>query len=276
MWMRRGWILAAAGLLAACGERVEEPVEPDVTVVEAPDPIETPAEIAKSDGETDYQAVSGYGEGWYVSPGWPGEYPAGFAVLDPGVVVNGWSQPNSGVPADLECPLPQYANYQLWNRDRVEKDDLDFFVATKTFPVTLSQDASIEYVSDTGIKTLDLKTGDQLTYLRYLGEGFTIVSFGGEEYDINEAELREISDISSLPAPTEDQWVNVECEDGSRAWLLYSTMVDLPGVVASPIMGYGEASDIAPDDVAEVRAGAAAMANAYEGIEPEAALPDQE
>lgn len=273
--MRRGWIVAAAGVLAACGQQEEVPAEPAAPAVEAPQAVETPAEIAKSDVETDYEAVSGYDEAWYVSPGWPGEYPAGFAVLDPGVTVKGWSVPNRIEAADVDCALPQYANYQLWNRDRVAADGLDFFVATKTFPVTLSQDASIEYVSDTGIKTLDLTAGDQLTYLRYLGEGFTIVSFQGEEYDVNEAELREISDIASLPAPVEDQWVNVACEDGSRAWLLYAAMLDHPGVVPSPITGYGEASDIDPDEVEEVRAGAQAMADAYEGIEPEAALPQQ-
>ncbi|MEE2920303.1 MAG: hypothetical protein VYC38_00940 [Pseudomonadota bacterium] len=270
--MRLCGILVAAGLLAACGqERADEPVE-------APAPLEEeavsglgstleeePAPLPADD--VDYQALSGYDDSWYVSAGWPGEYPAGFAVLDAGVTVPAWSVPNSAQAADTSCALPQYANYQLWNSDRVAADGLRFFVATKTFPVTLNQDASIEYISDGDIRQLDLKAGDQLTYLRYLGEGFTVVSFEGTEYGINEAELRDISDIGAMPT-VEDQWVRVSCTGGDQAWLLYAAVIDQAGIVPSPMIGYGEAWDIAPEDADQVRADAEANRLAYEGLEP--------
>jgi len=268
--MRLGWILAAAGALAACGqEEVEAPVQPDVSYEEPIESYEDPAAFVP---DLDYRALSGYDEGWYVSPGWPGEYPAGFAILEADVTAPAWSVPNASLAPDLSCTLPQYANYQLWNRERTAKDDLAFFVATKTFPVTLSQAASIEYVSDNGMKRLDLAAGDQLTYLRYLGEGFTVVSFEGEEYDINEAELREISDIGTIPTK-EDQWVRVACEDGSQAWLLYTAAIEHPGIVPSPIVGFGEAFDILPEEVDAVREAGEATAAAYEGIEPDDTLP---
>lgn len=268
--MRTGWIVAAAGVLAACGQQAETPVElPEPPVADAPvETVETPAEIAKSDMDLDYRALSGYGEEWYLSPGWPGEYPAGFVVLEADVTVQGRAIPNPSSPASIPCALPQYANYQLWNNARVASDKLDFFVATQTFPVTLSQDANIEYVSEEGISTLDLSAGDQLTYLRYLGEGFAIVSWQGQEYDINEAELQEISDIGTL-STLEAEWVRVTCGSGAQAWLLYRETIGHEGIAPSPITGYGEASDIAPEDVDMVRDMADAMAAAYDGVEPD-------
>ena len=272
--MRTGWILAAAGALAACGQQAEAPVEaPETAIAEAPvEAVETPAEIAKSDMDLDYRALSGYGDDWYLSPGWPGEYPAGFVILEADVTVNGRAKPNPAAPANIPCALPQYANYQLWNNARVASDKLQFFVATQTFPVTLSQDASIEYVSEDGINNLDLKAGDQLTYLRYLGEGFAIVSWQGQEYDINEAELRDISNIGSLSS-LEAEWVRVTCANGAQAWLLYRETIQHEGIAPSPITGYGEAADIGPDDVDMVRDMADEMAAAYEGVEPDEVEP---
>lgn len=268
--MRLGCILIATGMLAACGQAPEPAsAPPEAPAAETRPVLDSALEaepVAPPDHDLDYKALSGYDDSWYVSPGWPGEYPAGFAVLDAGAVVPAWTTPNGAREADTTCALPQYANYQLWNHARVEADDLRFFVATKTFPVTLNQDASIEYISDGDIHQLDLKAGDQLTYLRYLGEGFTVVAFQGEEYDINEAELRDISDIGAMPT-VEDQWVRVTCTDGGQAWLLYAAAIEHPGIVPSPMIAYGEAEDIAPEDAEQVRADAEANRQAYEGLE---------
>ena len=48
----------------------------------------------------DFAKLSGYGEGWYISPGWPGEYPAGFVVLDEGIRVMGRAKPNPASPQE--------------------------------------------------------------------------------------------------------------------------------------------------------------------------------
>ena len=267
--MRKAWIVALAAGLAACGQPTDKPAPviedpaaegPDSAVV-TDEPIASPYEVTETaPNDVDYAALAGYPEGWYVSYGWPGEYPAGFVVLDQGVTVNGRAKPNPEAPAAISCTLPQYANYQIWNTARTDRDHLEYIVATKTQPVTMAVDASIETPGDTGMQVLELKAGDVLTYLRYLGEGFAIFGRNGEEYTINESELRDISDIQA-GGLDEDQWVEVACIGGTRAWLLYDEVLAEDSIVPSPIVGFGEASDIYPDEVERVRA---------EGLEMEA------
>ena len=270
--MKKAWILALAGSLVACGQPSERPAAPaDLPVTDAhealpaevpeSEPIASPYEVAESaPDDRDFAALAAYPDSWYVSYGWPGEYPAGFVVLEQGVTVSGRARPNPDEPANVACTLPQYANYQIWNRERVERDHLEFIVATRIEPVTMLVDASIEIPGDDGMQVLGLKAGEVLSYQRYLGEGFAIFGFGGEEYTINEAELRDISSMSNI-TPDEDQWVEVACIGGTRTWLLYDDAIANDDIVPSPIVGFGEASDIYPDEVDRVRA---------EGLELEA------
>ena len=271
--MKRAWILALAGSLVACGQPADTPAggnasappaaEHETLQAEVPEsePIASPYEVAESaPDDRDFAALAGYPDTWYVSYGWPGEYPAGFVVLEQGVTVNGRARPNPDAPANVACTLPQYANYQIWNRERVERDSLEFIVASKIEPVTMLVDAKIETPGDEGMQVLDLKAGDVLSYLRYLGEGFAIFGVNGQEYTINEAELRDISSMSAVSLE-EDQWVEVACIGGTRAWLLYDDAIAHDEIVPSPIVGFGEASDIYPDEVDKVRA---------EGLELEA------
>ncbi|MCA8892871.1 MAG: hypothetical protein KDA56_13875 [Hyphomonas sp.] len=271
--MKKAWILALAGSLAACGQPADTPADgggstPAPLESEAPgadmpdsEPIASPYEVTESaPDDTDYAALAGYPDTWYVSYGWPGEYPAGFVVLEQGVTVNGRARPNPDEAANVACTLPQYANYQIWNRERVERDQLEFIVASKIEPVVMQVDANIETPGDEGMQVLELKAGDVLSYLRYLGEGFAIFRVNGQEYTINEAELRDISSMSAVSLE-EDQWVEVACIGGKRAWLLYDDAIAQDDIVPSPIVGFGEASDIYPDEVDKVRA---------EGLELEA------
>ncbi|MEZ6002394.1 hypothetical protein [Hyphomonas sp.] len=271
--MKKAWILALAGSLAACGQPADTPaggggsapaaVEHEVLEAQVPEsePIASPYEVAESaPDDKDYAALAGYPDTWYVSYGWPGEYPAGFVVLEQGVTLNARARPNPDAPANVACTLPQYANYQIWNRERVERDSLEFIVASKIEPVTMLVDANIETPGDEGMQVLNLKAGDVLSYLRYLGEGFAIFGVNGQEYTINEAELRDISSMSGMSL-REDQWVEVACIGGTRAWVLYDDAIAHDEIVPSPIVGFGEASDIYPDEVDRVRA---------EGLELEA------
>lgn len=253
--MRFGWILSAALFVAACGQsEVSTTAGPEVARGgEMPADAAQTETVAAAVPTTDYAALSGYDGNWFLSPGWPGEYPPGFAVLDADVRVPARARPNPTDPQDITCLLPQYANYQLWNNVRNKSDDLDYFVATKKLPVTVLEDAEVEFVGNSGIEKLPLKAGDQLTYLRYIGEGFTVMSFNGREFDINEGELREITDIGAIENE-EDLWVRVNCLGGKQAWLLFDEVVLEKGVYPSPITGYGEAHDILPDEVETVRA----------------------
>ena len=271
--MKKAWILVLAGSLVACGQPSDTPAGGDASTpaaiehetleaqVPESEPIASPYEVAESaPDDTDYAALAGYPDTWYVSYGWPGEYPSGFVVLEQGVTLNGRARPNPDAPANVACTLPQYANYQIWNRQRVERDSLEFIVASKIEPVTMLVDANIETPGDEGMQVLNPKAGDVLSYLRYLGEGFAIFGVNGQEYTINEAELRDISSMSAVSLE-EDQWVEVACIGGTRAWLLYDDAIAHDDIVPSPIVGFGEASDIYPDEVDKVRA---------EGLELEA------
>jgi hypothetical protein len=250
--MRFGWVLAGALLLAACGQK--DGAAPGTAAEGAgPAGAESVAVDAAVKPSLDYAAISGYDtQTWFLSPGWPGEYPPGFAVLDADVKVPARARPNPTDPQDISCILPQYANYQLWNNARTEDDDLEYFVATKKVPVTVLEDTEVEFVGDDGIETLSLKKGDELTYLRYIGEGFTVLSFNGKEFDINEGELSNVTNIADTKLE-ENLWVRVSCLAGKQAWLMFDEVITEKGVYPSPITGYGDAADILPGDVDAVR-----------------------
>lgn len=269
--MRFGWILSAALFVAACGQSDVTPQAGTEGAADASARVDSVQdEAAAQPPSTDYAALSGYDDSWFLSPGWPGEYPPGFAVLDADVSVPARARPNPTDPQDITCVLPEYANYQLWNNARNEADDLDYFVATKKLPVTVLEDAEVEFVGEAGIEKLPLKAGDQLTYLRYIGEGFTVMSFNGREFDINEGELREITDIGALENQ-ENLWVRVTCLGGKQAWLLFDEVVLEKGVYPSPITGYGDAKDIRPEEVETVRE---MMAIEAFGLDPTASTID--
>jgi hypothetical protein len=257
-------VLAGALFLTGCGQKAKPAGE---TVAGAGDPSASARELPV----TDYAAIAGYSADWHVSPGWPGEYPAGFVVLDKNVQVMGRAKPNPAAAQTVSCALPQLANYQLWNNARVSADKVDFFVATRTAPVTFSQEASVEIATDAGEETLAFKKGDKLIYLRYLGEGYTVLSFNGTEYTINHADLTDITDIDALEHK-EDLWVQVTCAGGGQSWLLYEEVIKAPGIAPSPITGYGEAADLVASEVDQVRSDFEAQ-KTYENEQPGAAAP---
>jgi hypothetical protein len=250
--MRFGWLLAGALVLAACGQK-----DGATPAAGAGDPAAAGAEANGAGAPVrpplDYAGISGYDVSiWFLSAGWPGEYPPGIAVLDPEVKVPARARPNPTDPQDITCLLPQFANYQLWNNVRTEADNLEYFVATKKVPVNVLEDAEVEFIGEAGIEKLALKKGDQLTYLRYIGEGYTVMEFNGREFDINEGELASITDIAETDHE-EDLWLRVTCLGGKQAWMLFDEVIEEPGIYPSPITGYGEAADIAPGDVESVR-----------------------
>lgn len=251
--MKARWMLAAMLALAACGQ--DSTVDPAAGTPGLPSLPAPLADEADTDVvETiDFVAISTYDNNWYLSAGWPGQYPPGFAVIDLDVRVQARMRPVPSDPQDVSCQLPEFANYQLWNRERVLSDGLVFFVASLKAPVTLSQDAQVEHVAESGVlETLDLVRGDVLTFLRYEGEGFMVVSFNGQTYNINESELRDISDIASV-TPRTDEWARVTCLGGKQAWLLLSEVLTEPGIGPSPLSGFGESTDLSAEDVLAVR-----------------------
>ena len=273
--MRFGWVLAGALLLAACGQK-DGAAPGSVAEGAAPAGAETVQAESAARPPLDYAGLSGYDVNtWFLSPGWPGEYPPGFAVLDADVKVPARARPNPTDPQDISCILPQYANYQLWNNKRTADDDLEYFVATKKVPVTVLEDTEIEFVGDAGIEKLALKKGDELIYLRYIGEGFTVLSFNGKEFDINEGELSNVTNIADTSLE-EDLWLRVSCLAGKQAWLMFDEVIEEPGIYPSPITGYGDAADIDPDDVESVREAVATDAYGVTAQDQEIIPPSEE
>lgn len=244
-------LVAAIAVLTACAtSRVETPGPGPADPVIGTD--QTAALEAPGDPVEDYD------EAWYISSGWPGEYPLGFSVLEDGVVLMGRARMHPSALPDVACPVAKYATYHQWNNDRVMADELAFVTATQTQTVTMSADAPIEVPADTmgyETKRLDLKAGDQLIYKRYLGEGYAIIEVNGRAFDINEAELANVSDIETVLAGAvegEHLWVEIACLDeaGSRAWVLFGEAVRTDGVGPSPVFGYGESRDLDPAEAA--------------------------
>ena len=254
--MRWSWMLAGALVLAGCGQETAAPAGDSRDAEYGSEDYEIAADeppARPTRPPLDYAALSGYDEGWALNAGWPGEYPPGFAVLDADVRVPARARPNPTDPQDVSCLLPQYANYHLWNEGRVDNDNLEFFVATRKFPVTVLEDADVEFVANRDIETLSLSAGDRLTYMGYLGEGFMVLDFGGEQFQINESELREISDIGAIENQ-EHLWVRVACMAGRQAWLMFDEAILEEGVYPSPMTRIRQAEDVYPEDVESIRA----------------------
>src|SRR5690349_6958998 len=52
---------------------------------------------------------NGYGEGWYVSEFWSGEYPPGFSVTRKDTVVQARVRMDKTTPREVACKLPYLA-----------------------------------------------------------------------------------------------------------------------------------------------------------------------
>lgn len=247
-------IALAAGIgLVACTITPAEQSAP-----EAQTPIiETPAEVTPEPVEIEKtleQPAPTYNEEvWYISGGWPGEYPPGLSVLDSGVVLMGREHMHSDAAQSITCPVPQFATYQQWNTARVEADELEFVTVSERVEMNILKDTLLDAPTDADWEhKLALSAGDVVTYLRYLGEGWLIMEHEGTEYDVQEGSLYDVSDINSVFASgKEDQlWINIPCGDDtkSRAWIELDQTVETDGIALTPIMGYGESRDLTEQD----------------------------
>lgn len=213
--MRLIWIIAALLTLSACTEK--------------------PGTVS---------AGSAYDDSWYVSSGWPGEYPNGFTILRDGVVLEGRAGMDKALPKTLQCPVPKFANYNPWNHQRVEADQLRFISASKKFTITMTADARVPVFDDAHDETLSLKKGDTLTYLTYIAEGFALMDYQGTEYQVDMAELEEKASFGEQPDIGDDLWADIPCADGQRGWVLHAELQSVDGVGETEHVAYGESPDL--------------------------------
>lgn len=232
-------------------------------------PKAPPAEPA-TPTQTPVAAVPSYGADWSVSPGWPGEYPSGFTVLADGVVVKGRAAMHPDAPQIIDCPLPKFANYQLWNVPRSEADGTDYQVATLRKTITVTSEGVLEFPGegpDFALTTQAVKPGDQLIYTRYLSEGWAVFEYAGKEIEMLESSVSGFTDMDQVFAggSTAHEWVQLSCADPARtrAWLFLDEVLTHPDIGPSLITGYGEANDLTEAELAAAR-----EAKAQSEVEP--------
>ena len=250
--MRYFLAVSAAALLVACGE--------SELVTATPEPAKSTTEVSTGDPaepasppETDSATMTYNEETWYISPGWPGEYPSGFSVLDENVTLMGRSVMHDDAEQTIACPVPQNATYQLWNSARVESENVEFVTVSEKVEITISADVIIDAPTDEDFENkLNLKSGDMLTYLRYIGEGWAVMEHDFAEYQIQEGALNGVSDVDTVFEGTAKDylWAQITCADDgkTRAWLLFDEVIKTEGMVLTPITGYGDARDMTEED----------------------------
>jgi len=149
-------------------------------------------------------------------------------------------------PREVSCSLPQNANYHPWNDARAEADQLDFQSVIKKTLITITSDVALDVNVDNIDEPvqLELKAGDTLTYLSYIGEGFMIAEHDGQEVGLDQGDLINAANFEEADTPQE--WVQVRCGDtaGTRAWILRSETLEQPGITGTQLAAYGEAYDL--------------------------------
>ena len=193
---------------------------------------------------------AGYDEAvWFLSDGWPGEYPDSFTVEAAGVTVMARAEMKPDAPRNVSCPLPQYATYSPWNGARVQADNLAFVTASPRVTVSFPSGARLLGVTGDAFESketdLSIPAAGQLTYLAYIAEGWAIMEYQGTQYEVNEGAFPQDA-ILRPENVQDDQWTRVTCTDGTRAWLLYSEVKDTAGIGQYNYTEYGSASDLEP------------------------------
>jgi hypothetical protein len=235
------------------------------------------AQMVSGAGGQRQSVPSGYDGTWVVAPYWPGEWPAGFAVAESGVKVQGRSAMDKGLPRTVFCELPYRAVFNPWNAARNAASHVEFFAASKIIALKALEPFRLD---DGSGKALSVKKGQLVEYLGYLSEGWFAVRINGRT--LNYAADQSLFDdgkLTPLPddVPADDLWLTLKCENGPAAWLLISDLLKSAaadndqcsaddaaqrclewidglwnagrGEVGSGVLGYGEASDLTDEDI---------------------------
>ena len=230
-------------LLGACGNQPDAteatPPETSIEITQETAP-ETPPPV-----EPEKETVpSGYDENWHVSAGWPGEYPAGFAVTSSGIIAKGTSMPSLEQERPIECVLQQFANYHPWNQERNSSDSLDFYSANKIRTYTMAKDIDVYVYEENGDKTLSIPAGDTIRYLANYAEGQGLFEYKGVAYEGDVTGFQG-DNIQGPPATGMlHNWVNVKCANDTRAWLRLDEVIAQDGIEDSFSSDWGAAFDL--------------------------------
>jgi hypothetical protein len=160
---------------------------------------------------------TGYDKRWHISQYWTGEYPSGFGVISPKVVVAGRSKLDKNAPRNVKCELPYLAVIHPWNDVRRKKSKIEFWSATKIVPLIAKQ----RFVFSPTLETkIAIKKGDVIEYVRNSGEGFFKVRISGRIYDAGQNLFEHTEDVAPEQFDVEE-WIALNCVEGRRAYVLY-------------------------------------------------------
>jgi hypothetical protein len=106
---------------------------------------------------------------------------------------------------------------------------------------------------------IDLKKGDTIEYLVYGAEGWFTVRINGKEYGADQSLFDQVEPVDE-GAYRQDEWLNITCKNGKKAWILLDDLTKtdgdgnstyLPGL-DSWYLGfkeYGEVRDLTEKDI---------------------------
>lgn len=245
---------AAAGFaLSACSPSGTEPApeqaSSDGIEDTGPETIEDVTDT-EPDVETDLPTspedipTLGYPDGWEMQLYWSGEYPNAFSVTQEGVTVMGHETITYEVYPPIYCGLPFKATYSPWNRDRNNRDQVEYVSMVFPTTFTIKEDVTLDVLVGDGEEELTLTPDDQLVYKSYLAEGWFIAEKDGVQYEMNESDLPESTVFEQ--GPEDQEWVRVTCDDAekTRAWVRYNDAIGAPGVEPFEYTGFAEAADL--------------------------------
>jgi hypothetical protein len=200
---------------------------------------------------------NGYGEGWYVSEFWSGEYPPGFSVTRKDAVVQARASMDTAAPREVACRLPYLAVIHPWNRSRIAKSGIRFVSATRIVPL-VAKETFIFEAEGTPAAKLHVKKGDTIEYIRNDAEGAFEVRIAGKQYTAGQNLFDHVEDVAQDRFVEED-WALLTCEGGERAYILLADLrLDDAGERPAGIsevgpgrLDYGKARDLT---AAEARA----------------------
>jgi len=158
-----------------------------------------------------------YDGSWYKADFWSGEYPNGFSVVGKNVKLMGRAEPSLEAPATITCGLPQRAVFHAWNAKRLA----DYVTYSRIVTLTMKNDYVLDHGED---KPVSLKKGDTLEYLIYGAEGTFLVRIQGVEYTADQS-LLENAEETADGAFQQDEWIQVPCRKGGKAWLFFGELV---------------------------------------------------
>ena len=175
-------------------------------------------------------AMAAYDKTYHQTEFWAGEYPNGFSVKAENVSVPARSAMDPALNITLQCGLPFRANYSPWNAARPAR----YFSASKIVPMIAKVDLTL---TDENEKEVAVKKGELIEYLIYGAEGWFTVRYKGKEFGADQSLLEKVSYDESLMSKGADEWLQVTCTGGEKAWILLS---DLTEVTPEGDVGYLE------------------------------------